>query len=56
MTSDVRVGEWRGQEWSREDVFGLPGLPGDTEGQQSIELSKEHKAITEMGMPGSSEF
>ena len=56
MTSDVRVGEWRGQEWSREDVFGPPGLLGDTEGQRSIELSKEQAAITEMGMPGGSEF
>ena len=33
VTSEVRVGEWRGREQSREGVFGLPGVLGDAEPQ-----------------------
>ena len=56
VTSEVRVGEWRGRERSREGVFGLPGLLGDAEGQRSTELSEDHGATAETGAPGGSEF
>lgn len=56
VTSEVRVGEWRGQDWSSGDVIGRPGLLGEAEGQWSLELSEGHIAVVGAGMPGSSEF
>ena len=56
VTSDVRVGEWRGQDWSSEDVVAQPGPLGEAEGQWSLELSEEHVAAAGSGMPGSSEL
>lgn len=56
VTSEVRVGEWRGREQLREGVFGLPWVLGDSEGQWSTELGEEHEATVETGAPGGSEF